>query len=249
MFEKEIAELNKKLEEIHQKMLNQSQVEAKLYTDVLKKYTKADFDYFQISVLSQTSYGSFTLVFKYNGFKSSSWIPKENRLFDISIHSDTNEIMKVETHDDFTLRFDDYNEKEIQFLLKRSELCLNVKKVFYKHKKEIESEFNKIRNDNGFGNLSDQENLVLRMVSFLRDRAESELKIDEMFANKGYKTNRSVGLTRFDGSFGYADEISFFKNPSGTYTITLKSSNDVISQSQRASYDNLMSLLKAFANA
>lgn len=249
MFEKEIAELNKKLEEINQKMLNQSQVEAKLYTDVLKKYTKADFDYFQISVFPQTSYINFTLVFKYNGFKSSNWIPKEDRLFDISIHPDTNEIMKVETHDDFNLRFDDYNEKEIQFLLKRSELCLNVKKVVYKHKKEIESEFNKIKNDNGFGNLSDQENLVLRMVSFLRDRAESELKIDEMFANKGYKANRSVGFTKFDGNYGYADEISFFKNPSGTYTITLKSNDDVISQSQRASYDNLMSLLKAFANA
>ena len=248
MFEKEIAELNKKLNELNKQMLNQSQIEAKLYTDVLKKYVKADFDYFQVSVTNNSSYHRDVLSFKYNGYKTAGYIPREHKLFDILFDKETHKIAAVNTSDNFDLEFNDYSNDDIEFLLKRSQLCLDVKKTIFKHKTEIENEFSKVRNDGGFDNLMETEKLVTFMVNFLRDNAQRELKIDEMFANKGFKADRSVGVTRFDGGHTYVDEVSFFKNPSGTYTITLKENGNVASQSQRASYDNLMVILKAFAN-
>jgi hypothetical protein len=247
MFEKEIEELKQKLIEINQKMLNANQNDAKKYINVLKKYIKLDFNHFQISTVTQHGYSVNTISFKYNGFKTNSYIPKENRLFDIVFTKETNHISNVNTSDHFDLSYNEYNETDLEFLLKRAELCLAVKTAVFKHKKEIELEFNKIMNDDNLGPTFEHEKLLNHMFNFLSNDVTLELKVDEILLNKGIKIENNIYANKFDGGVAMANELSFMKNPSGTYSITIKCSDTIVSQTSRASYQVLLDVVKQFS--
>jgi len=88
------------------------------------------------------------------------------------------------------------------------------------------------------------------MFNFLNKDAKIELNIDKLLMDKGGKIdgNNYVYVSGFNGNGGYFNEIKFFKNPSGTYSVQLIKDGEIASSSNRASYDNLMQLVRRFAN-
>jgi hypothetical protein len=249
MFEKEISELQQKIDKLNQEMLNINKIEAQKYVNILKKYVNENFDYFNITIKTYRINDN-AMEFVYNGIKHDSYVPRENRLFTIQLDSKSDGIYKVITHSEFDLSYNDYSEKDLEFLFKREDLCFNVKKAVFKHKAEIEQEFLKIKTDDTLGKLLDFEKLLNSMFNFLNKDAKIELNIDKLLMDKGGKIdgNNYVYVSGFNGNGGYFNEIKFFKNPSGTYSVQLIKDGEIASSSNRASYDNLMQLVRRFAN-
>lgn len=86
----------------------------------------------------------------------------------------------------------------------------------------------------------------LTLINHMRDKAERTLdviKIDEVF-NKGHlKTESTRWVQTFGSHEKLCDEIKFTKNKSGTFTAELLSEGTLVSQSSRASEQNILKII------
>ena len=87
-----------------------------------------------------------------------------------------------------------------------------------------------------------------KLRNFLNNEAAAELKVNEIFKNKGIKLNKyMVSSYSFKNQYSHFDEIKFTKNTSETYTATLLQKGVIKSQSKRLKQNALIDYLKLFA--
>ena len=249
MFKDKIDNLDKFINQKQIEISNEAQNSSSKYIKVLEEYCDMNLSDLKLKV-RETYYG-IELTTELQSFNKYGYLNdgivrfffnKEKKRFERIVFNERN----FECNGDI-------NEKQMDYI-NNLQIVSEFQSKFYKAlskygHKIAESLSNCALDDAKLIELENVMKAAERLRNFLNNEAAAELKINEIFQNKGIKLNKyMVSSYSFSNDYSHFDEIKFTKNPSETYTATLLNNGVIKSQSKRLKQKVLINYLRQFAN-
>lgn len=240
-FEK-IQEDLKNLQDLTITQINELEVKENLnYINIIKKYDNSiELDENIINIVLSRDSHYITIHTKNNFFSYS-----EKTLLNISIHSD----FRIYYIDRPSITF--YNGEKKEFFEYKGKISQALFNVFCSHGNQIVKELYNYERDK---DLVDLEEKLYAIDSFTKriQGYKNSIIVDKILEKKHIKFKKiindySIYVSYWDGNI-HIDEISFFMNPSGTYSVTMKHSNGKSVQNNRLSEYNLNEIIFKIAS-
>ena len=248
MFEDKIKKLNEFIDQKQIEISNEAQHSSSKYIKVLEEY--CDMDLADLKLKVKEGYYGIELTSELQSFNKHGY--SNNRITRFSFNKEKKKFENIvfDEHN-FECR-SDINEEHLNYI-NNLQILTEFQNKFYKalskHGHKIaESLSNCVLDDAKLIELENAMKAAEKLRNFLNNEAAAELKVNEIFQNKGIKLNKyMVSSYSFKNQYSHFDEIKFTKNTSETYTATLLQKGVIKSQSKRLKQNTLIDYLKLFA--
>jgi hypothetical protein len=90
-------------------------------------------------------------------------------------------------------------------------------------------------------------NMISTYINFMK-HIDSMLLENKIWEDKHYKSESGKQVPSFNNDTVYVDEIEFFRNPTGTYSVKLFQKGELKTQSTRCNESALGYIIKSFSN-
>ena len=248
MFEDKIKKLNEFIDQKQIEISNEAQHSSSKYIKVLEEYCGMDLADLKLKV--REGYYGIELTSELQCFSQGGYL--NDKIVRFSFNKEKKKFENI-VFKEKSLECDSIIDEKQMDYINNLQIASEFQNKFYKAlskhgHKIVESLSNCALDDAKLIELENAMKAAEKLRNFLNNEAAAELKVNEIFQNKGIKlTKYMVSNYSFNNEYSHFDEIKFTKNTSETYTATLLQKGVIKSQSKRLKQNTLIDYLKLFA--